>query len=121
MATSSFRVADIPLNDLVPDATTESAGQPEADSRPRILIVCDDAAMSAEIARQLATVARVETARPDDIVELVRDDTPALLEEFALYAQHAPVLAPMTVREPEERHGAYGPPRRGRKGKVLRW
>ncbi|HDR9105382.1 hypothetical protein [Paraburkholderia sp. A3RO-2L] len=113
-------MADIPFDDLPRHAA--SASHPETDSRPRILIVCDDTAMSAELAQQLAAVARVETARPDDIVELARNDTPAPFEEFALYAQHhSPVLAPLTLREPDERHGAYGPPRRGRKGKLLRW
>lgn len=117
MAPSSLPVAELALNDL----GTQSAEQHDADSRPRILIVCDDVTLSAELVRRLSSVAHVVTALPGDIVERAHDELTPLLEEFALYARHEAALAPLTVNEPEERHGAYGPPRRGRKGKVLRW
>jgi len=83
-------------------------------SEPRILIVGAGASVSATLIAALATVARVQVLGLEAPVEpgLVDRCAPLACPEEFLMAE------PRELRQP---HPGYGPPRRGKRGKVLRW
>lgn len=82
-------------------------------AKPRILVVGGAASVSAAIIAALSELAHVEVVPHDAPVEPARD-APTPLE----YHEHFVLAEPREVRWP---HGGYGPPRLGKRGKVLRW
>lgn len=98
---------------------------------PRIVVLASDAdpdtaALAALLAEKLEGRATVQVVA--DLSEFTRSAEPEPLELLELPLAYAELVRPLDYAEhdlieraPAEGHAGYGPPRRGRKGKPLRW